>query len=214
VSLAEAAASAVTLRANVSNIAPPGSELQPVNDHKAVAELCVIAGVDAEEARAAAREAVDAVGGQVETRANLHTERQLAATATPRLIVARASGQEIVGGTTEDLERWTVMIRNVGQAQAEVEGARVNLAPQQLTLEPIPAGPIEAGGQRLFEAEAPPAVLADAAAGMLPFPLSFTYSGPTGDRFNVQATIRGSDGGARWLVIEAERHKSAGPAPR
>jgi hypothetical protein len=146
--------------------------------------------------------------------ANLHTERQLSATATPRLMVQRVEGEEIVGGTTEDPTRWTVMVRNVGQAPAEVSEAWVRLAPQQLTLEPIPPGPIGAGEQKLFEAEAPPHVLAEGDAGTLPFSLSFTYSGPTGDRFNMQVTLRGKDGGDRWLVIEAERHKSAGPAPR
>ena len=146
--------------------------------------------------------------------ANVHTERQLSATATPRLVVTRAQDEEIVGGTTEQPGRWTVMIRNAGQAPAEVSDAWVRLAPQQLTLEPIPPGPIPPGEQKLFEAEAPPQVLAEGSAGNLPFPLSFTYTGPNGDRFNMQATIRGKDGGKRWLVMEAERHKSAGPAPR
>jgi hypothetical protein len=45
-------------------------------------------------------------------------------------------------------------------------------------------------------------------------PAQLTYAGPTGERFNMQATIRGKDGGNRWLVIGGERHKSAGPPPR
>jgi hypothetical protein len=146
--------------------------------------------------------------------ANVHTERQLSGTATPRLMVVRVEGEEIVGGTTEEATRWTVMIRNAGQAPAEIVQARVNLAPQPLTLEPVPPGAIGPGEQRLFEAEASPQVLADGDAGTLPFPLSFMYSSPAGDRFNMQATIRGKSGGDRWLIIEAERHKSAGPAPR
>jgi hypothetical protein len=146
--------------------------------------------------------------------ANVHTERQLSATARPRLVVARVQGEEIIGGTTEEPPRWTVMIRNAGQAAAEVSEAWVRLTPQHLTLEPIPPGPIPPGEQRLFEADAPPQVLAEGAAGTLPFPLSFMYAGPNGDRFNMQATIRGKEGGDRWLVFEAERDKSAGPAPR
>jgi hypothetical protein len=146
--------------------------------------------------------------------ANVHTERQLNAIATPRLVVARVQGEEIVGGTGEEGTRWTVMIRNAGQAPAEISEAWVRLAPQQLTLDPIPPGPIAPGDQKLFEAEASPQVLAEGGAGKLPFPLSFMYSGPNGDRFNMQATIRGKDGGERWLVIEPERHKPAGPPPR
>jgi len=41
-------------------------------------------------------------------------------------------------------------------------------------------------------------------------PISLTYTGPTGDRFNTQALIIGKDNGERWLVSERERHKSAG----
>jgi DNA-binding FadR family transcriptional regulator len=63
--LSDAAKAAVTNRANVSNIAPPG-DVQAVNGHKAIAELCEAADVDADEARAAAREAVAAVGGRIE----------------------------------------------------------------------------------------------------------------------------------------------------
>lgn len=65
--LSDAAKAAVTNRANVSNIAPPG-EVQAVNEHQAIAEVCTVAGVDADEARSAAREAVAAVGGHVERR--------------------------------------------------------------------------------------------------------------------------------------------------
>jgi hypothetical protein len=146
--------------------------------------------------------------------ANVHTERQLSATTTPRLMVARVEGQEIVGGTTENPRRWTVMIRNTGQVPAEVSEAWVRLAPQQLTLEPIPPGPIPVEGEKLFEAEASPQVIAEGSAGTLLFPLSFTYAGPNGERFNTQVKIQGKDGSDRWLVVEAERHKSAGPGPR
>lgn len=66
VTLSEAAISAVTDRTNVSNIAPPG-DVQAVNAHKAIAELREAAGVEADEARSAAREAVAAVGGRIES---------------------------------------------------------------------------------------------------------------------------------------------------
>jgi hypothetical protein len=64
--LSDAAKAAVTNRANVSNIAPPGN-VQAVNEHKAIAELRTVAGVDDDEAQSAAREAVAAVGGRIES---------------------------------------------------------------------------------------------------------------------------------------------------
>jgi hypothetical protein len=65
--LCEAAKCAVTSRANVSNIAPPG-EVQAVNEHKATAEIREVTGVDGDEARAAARKAVIETGGRIEQR--------------------------------------------------------------------------------------------------------------------------------------------------
>jgi len=139
------------------------------------------------------------------------TERQAAATAKPRLMIDRVEGEQIVGGS--DLPaRWTVMLRNVGQATATVVEARVNLAPQPITLEPIPNTPIEPNQQRLFDGETSAQVLEEGDAGRLPFELSITYSGPTGYRENMQATLRGK--GDRWIVIDGERHKDAGPPPR
>jgi hypothetical protein len=67
VTLSEAAISAVTNRANLSSFAPPGQVLA-VNDQKAIDELCTTAGIDGDEARAAARKAVLAIGGSVEKR--------------------------------------------------------------------------------------------------------------------------------------------------
>lgn len=65
--LTDAAKAAVTNRANVSNIGFPGSDVQAVNQNKAIAELCAVADVDADEARAAARQAVTTVGGHIES---------------------------------------------------------------------------------------------------------------------------------------------------
>jgi hypothetical protein len=65
--LSDAAIAAVTNRANVSNIAPPGN-VQAVNEQKAIAELRETAGVDTDEARVAAREAVTAIGGHIESK--------------------------------------------------------------------------------------------------------------------------------------------------
>jgi len=90
--------------------------------------------------------------------------------------------------------------------------AKVNVAPQAIFLEPVPKTPIEPNEQRLFAGETSSAILEEGDAGRVPFPLSVTYSGPTGYRENMQATVRGK--GDRWIVIEAERHKNAGPAPR
>lgn len=64
--LSDAAIAAVTNRANVSNIAPPGN-VQAVNEHKAIAELQAVAGVDSDEARSVSRVAVVAVGGRIES---------------------------------------------------------------------------------------------------------------------------------------------------
>lgn len=143
--------------------------------------------------------------------ASAAAERQAAEKAKPRLWIERLEGEEMVGGSAQP-DAWTILLHNRGQAPATLVEAKVNLAPQPLFLEPAPNTPIEPGENRLFSAETPTAILEDGADGRLPFPLSLTYSGPTGYRENMQATLRGK--GDRWIVIEAERHKDAGPAPR
>jgi hypothetical protein len=68
VSLLEAANAATTNRSNMSGLAPFGSSMRAVNQHKALAEICDAADVKDDEARGAARDAVSNVGGRVEAR--------------------------------------------------------------------------------------------------------------------------------------------------
>jgi hypothetical protein len=175
-------------------------------DSEAQLELLRRSVVAAEQANALnERQAVAA------ERASEATERQIAASSTPKLIVDREMGDRIVGGS-EGPDIWSVTLRNVGQAPATIIEARINLAPQPLILYAEPGSPIPAGYPRLLAGDALPDVLALGESGTVPFPLSVTYSGPNGDRWNMQATLRGD--GENWSVMEAERHKDAGPAPR
>lgn len=141
--------------------------------------------------------------------ANVTAERHLGVIAKPRLVAVRVRGDEISGGLMED-GAWTIMLRNDGEAPAEITEARIGfLSTQSFTLEPAPPGSVGAHDQVMLETQAPPQLAAQVEVGRMEFPMSITYAGPTGELENLQTTIISKDSGERWIVFN-EAHKPAG----
>jgi hypothetical protein len=133
--------------------------------------------------------------------ANAHTKRQAAATSTPRLVVVRVDGDEIVGGFTEDDEnRWTLLLRNDGLAPAAVREAGVFAPGGLVHLKQVPPGPINPEEKRLFETETSPERMFEG-SGMI----DIRYSGPIEDVLRMTVRV-GKTSAGQWVVTEPERY--------
>jgi hypothetical protein len=161
----------------------------------------------------AAAEAANQLGERQATAAeaaNAATDRHIATTSTPKLFVERYSGDQ-AWGRFQSPNTCRLGLVNQGAAPAIVEEAYIGFPPQRLFLVGE-RGNVVPVGERLALGNDSPVPPTDGDPGSTTFTLSVTYAGPTGDRWNMQADLRVAD--FHFVVIGAERHKNAGPAPR